>query len=297
MRDRVEPFREHLLDRGMSGHTISAYLTDIREFTEFAEEDQTARDVGVPAIKKYLAVLHRAGRKKRTIARKLAALRCFLEYLHRRGELELNPAALVHGPKLDRPLPDFIYSENMGDLLDAPDDSPLGLRDRAILETLYATGLRVSEIGALSVDTFNGSTEEAQVRGKGDKERLVLVGQAAQEAVTAYVARGRPVLADRGQTFEDRETRALWLNHRGGRLSVRGIERVVRKHALRAGAAVRTSPHTLRHSFATHMLENGADLRGIQKLLGHTSLSTTQVYAHVTLRALRETYDQAHPLA
>jgi len=295
--EQASAFAESLADRGLSPHTVKAYSSDVREFIGFAAQAETGRLADIGTVRRFVAALHRSGRKRRTVARKLAAIRSFLEYLRARGELTLNPAALVRGPKLDKPLPDFIYSEHIGALMGAPDDSPAGLRDRALLEVMYATGLRVGELASLTVDQLDGSSDHLRVVGKGSKERLVLVGRCALAAVEAYLARGRPALASRSKTLEDLGRRDLWLNSRGGRLSVRGIERIVRKHALRVGERAQTSPHTLRHSYATHMLENGADLRAIQELLGHSSLSTTQIYAHVTLRNLRDAYDQAHPLA
>jgi len=293
MNDQVAPYAKHLAaGRGLSSHTVEAYVRDVCEFLSFAETE--GRTVDVVSVKCFVAGLYRAGRRKRTIARKLASLRSFFEYLRARGELELNPAALVSGPRLDKRLPSFIYSERMESVLLAPDDSPAGLRDRAILEMLYATGMRVSELWALRVGDCCEDTDELRVVGKGDKERVVLVGRCAREALREYLTRGRPVLAEEaGGARED----ALWLNPQGGRLSVRGIQRLVRRYALGAGEGGKASPHVFRHSFATHMLENGADLRAIQELLGHSALSTTQVYAHVTLRALRQAYDQAHPLA
>ncbi|HOS92304.1 MAG TPA: tyrosine recombinase [Armatimonadota bacterium] len=297
MEEQASAFAAALMGRGLSRHTVKAYSTDVREFLEYAGQTEASGLADVGTVRRYVASLHRLGRKKRTVARKLAAVRSFLEYLRERGDLTLNPAALVRGPKLDKALPDFIYSEHIGALLGAPDDSPAGLRDRALLEVMYATGLRVGEVASLTVDQLDGSSDHLRVVGKGSKERMVLVGRYALAAVEAYRARGRPVLAARSKRIEDLGRKDLWLNSRGGRLSVRGIERIVRKYALRVGERAQTSPHTLRHSYATHMLENGADLRAIQELLGHSSLSTTQIYAHVTLRSLRDAYDQAHPLA
>lgn len=297
MEEQASAFAQALVDRGLSRHTVKAYSTDVREFLEYAGWVEASELADIGTVRRYVASLHRSGRKKRTVARKLAAIRSFLEHLRARGDVTLNPAALVRGPKLDRALPDFIYSEHINALLGAPEDSPAGLRDRALLEVMYATGLRVGELASLTVDQLDGSSDHLRVVGKGNKERLVLIGRFALAAVVAYLARGRPVLAAQSKRIEDLGRKDLWLNSRGGRLSVRGIERIVRKYALRVGERAQTSPHTLRHSCATHMLENGADLRAIQELLGHSSLSTTQIYAHVTLRNLRDAYDQAHPLA
>jgi integrase/recombinase XerC len=299
MRETIEPFAEYLaIDRGLSANTVKAYLSDVVDFAAFAEADgaDDAASVSAATVRAYIASLYHAGRAKRTIARRLAALRCLFEYLRVRGVLEGNPARFVAGPRLDKSLPRFLYSEHVDGMLAAPEDDPLGLRDRAILEVLYATGIRVAEAAALTVDACDGTRDEVRVIGKGDRERIVLMGRPAQEAVREYVARGRSALLMEAPV-PDRGTRALWLNFRGGPLTARSMERVVSKYAVSAGAGPGVSPHTLRHTFATHMLENGADLRAIQELLGHASLSTTQVYAHVTLRNLRKAYDQAHPLA
>jgi integrase/recombinase XerC len=237
-------------------------------------------------VRAYLARLHRRKLAKATIARKLAAVRSCFRFLARRGTLEANPARQVRGPRLGRRLPSFLPVDETTALLNPePELSPGGARDRALLELLYASGLRVAEACGLDVDDLDEGRRTVRVLGKGSKERVVPVGESALEALAAYLA------------MRGRRRGPLFLNARGGRLTPRSAHRIVRARARRAGIVQRVTPHTLRHSFATHMLGAGADLRLIQELLGHRRLSTTQRYTHVSPEHLMRVYDAAHPRA
>ncbi len=287
--------------RGLSELTAKAYAEDINQFAAFLEAEgrlKCWRETDYPAVRRFLAHLNRAKYAKRTIARKLAALRGFFKFLVRQGEIAANPAAIALSPKLGRRLPKFIYQESIEAFLSAPDDStPLGQRDRAILEVLYATGMRVSELVALNGEDLDLQSRQARVRGKGGKERVVLLGRPAAEALRRYIGDTRPALAREAQRRGNNPGDALFLNRWGDRLRDGGVRRLVRKYVLKAAQDRDVSPHTLRHTFATHLLDAGADLRTVQELLGHASLSSTQIYTHVTRQQLRRVYQSAHPLA
>ena len=283
--------------QGAAPATVAAYASDLQQCARFLHEQGLAAcwgEVRPPHVRRFLAHLHAAGCARTSIARKLSALRALYRYLGARQQVTSNPTVGISAPRRPRKLPRFLYREDVEKLLAAPDSStPLGLRDRALLEVLYATGLRVSELASLTVEQARGAAE-LRVVGKGGKERLVLLGGPAQQAIERYLDRARPELAARRPGAPcDR----LFLNHRGGPLTDRSIRRVVHRHLLRACAQHDIGPHALRHTFATHLLEAGADLRAVQELLGHSSLSTTQIYTHVTRQRLREVYDQAHPRA
>ncbi|MBN1459700.1 MAG: tyrosine recombinase XerC [Armatimonadetes bacterium] len=285
--------------RGVSTATVRAYADDLGQCATFLRESGLAMSwPGVRAahLRRFLADLHAKGYARTSIARKLSSLRSLYRYLRLRGEIERDPTVGLSSPKQRRKLPRFLFQGDVDRLLDSPPkDTALGLRDRAILETLYATGLRVSELVSLLVEQVRGASE-IRVVGKGRKERVALLGGPAQEALATYLKEGRPhLLAKAGADKSD--PGALFLNHRGGPLTDRGVRRIVHRHLLRACAQQDMGPHALRHTFATHLLEAGADLRAVQELLGHASLSTTQIYTHVTRRRLREVYDQAHPRA
>jgi len=285
----VGTFLEYLaVERGASPHTLRSYAADLTEFTRFlADEKIGGWDAAdTRAVRAHLARLHQRRLSKATIARKLAAVRSCFRFLARRGALKGNPARQVRSPRLGRRLPSFLPVDEANALLEAPAmPSTSGARDRALLELLYASGLRVAECCSLDLDDLDEGRRTVRVLGKGDKERVVPVGDSALEALAAYLAlRGRR----RGPIF---------LNVRGGRLTTRSAHRIVRSRARAAGLAQRVTPHTLRHSFATHMLGEGADLRLIQELLGHSRLSTTQRYTHVSPEHLMRVYDRAHPRA
>ncbi len=285
----VGSFLEYLgVERGSSPHTLRSYATDLTEFTRFLADEKIGglAEADTRAVRAYLARLHQRRLSKATIARKLAAVRSCFRFMARRGVLEVNPARQVRSPRLGRRLPSFLPKDEATQLLDAgPAVGAAGLRDRALVELLYASGLRVAECCGLDVDDLDEGRRTVRVLGKGDKERVVPVGETALEALAAYLAmRGRA----RG---------ALFRNARGGRLTTRSALRIVKGVARRAGLGQRVTPHTLRHSFATHMLGEGADLRLIQELLGHSRLSTTQRYTHVSPEHLMRVYDATHPRA
>jgi len=285
----VGSFLEYLgVERGSSPHTLRSYATDLTEFTRFLADEKIGgvAEADTRAVRAYLARLHQRRLSKATIARKLAAVRSCFRFMARRGVLAVNPARQVRSPRLGRRLPSFLPKDEATQLLDAgPAAGAAGLRDRALVELLYASGLRVAECCGLDVDDLDEGRRTVRVLGKGDKERVVPVGETALEALAAYLAmRGRA----RG---------ALFRNARGGRLTTRSALRIVKGLARRAGLGQRVTPHTLRHSFATHMLGEGADLRLIQELLGHSRLSTTQRYTHVSPEHLMRVYDATHPRA
>lgn len=288
--------------RGLSPRTAQAYASDVQQFVHFlAARLGEARAFDFAAVdyrmvRGWVAQLRAAHYARNTIARRLASLRSFFRYLVNEGILQSNPAELVGMPSQPRRLPEVLYPADLQRLLQAPgDDSPLALRDKAILEFLYATGVRVSELAALNLSDIDLDRRTATVMGKGNKERIVFFGAPAERALRRYLAHGRPHLLARSPAAGAQP--ALFLNCRGGRLSCRGIQRMVRKWVLEAAIGQRVSPHVLRHTFATHLLDNGADLRAIQELLGHSSVATTQIYTHVSAERLRHSYEQAHPLA
>ena len=285
--------------RGVSPATLRAYADDLRQCASFLRERGLAqewREARSTHLRRYLAQLHADSYARASIARKLSAIRALYRHLAARNEITTDPTTGLTAPRATQKLPHFLYPSDMEKLLAAPDTgTPAGLRDRALLETLYATGLRVAELVSLTAPQVEGAAE-LRVVGKGRKERLVLLGGPAQAALAQYVAEGRPHLYAK-RPEQGKEHDALFLNTRGGPLTDRSARRVVHKHLLAACAQHGIGPHALRHSFATHLLENGADLRAVQELLGHASLTTTQIYTHVTRRRLREVYDQAHPRA
>tara|TARA_B100000609_G_C17223049_1_gene442213 strand:- start:26663 stop:27820 length:1158 start_codon:yes stop_codon:yes gene_type:complete len=285
------------LVRQSSQHTLRAYERDIRAFLEYivALEILDPTQVHRRHLRGFLAVLYEKDNKASTLNRKLSALRSFFRFLMRQEVLEQNPLDFINNPKQPRALPRFLTIEEIGRLLDAPDDrTALGARDCAILELFYATGMRVSELVSLDLDSLR-PWGFAKIFGKRRKERIVPIGGPALEAIKHYMnLRGQLLAAaDEGMAAHE----ALFLNYKGGRLTARSVRRVVDKYVLETAARCRISPHGLRHSFATHLLESGADLRGIQELLGHESLSTTQRYTHVNIKSLMAAYGAAHPRA
>ena len=288
-------FLSDLSARGSSPHTMRAYRNDLVQMIGFLLTEMPHFDpaeVTTLHLRKFLAYLREQGVSRRTVARKIAAMRSFFHYLVRRDRIASNPAAALRRPKQKRELPGFLDDTEMAALLDAPPaDTHLGLRDRAILELLYATGMRISELVGLDVGGVDLVGEACVVRGKGKKERLLPIGSYACRALRAYFdARGRA-------GFDVRATTAAFVNARGGRITARSIARNLQTHIRTAGLTKKVSPHTLRHTFATHLLDRGADLRSVQELLGHANLATTQIYTHVTTERLRKVYEKAHPHA
>lgn len=285
-------------EKNFSPHTLRAYEKDLKDFFTFVsrEAPETSPEIWDPRlIRGYLSFLYQRGLQRTTIARKMAALRSFCRFAYQQGLLsQAFFYRLGVTLRLEKKLPHFLSEAEVTHLLEAP-LSPgfFGLRDRALLETIYASGIRVSEVVGLNEDDLELARGTARVWGKGAKERLVPLGSFAVRALEAYLKNGRPWLLDRGKQGE----KALFLNCRGGRLSTRGVYNVVLKYARLALSSGGISPHTLRHSFATHLLEGGADLRAVQELLGHARLATTQIYTHVTRVRLYEVYQKTHPRA
>lgn len=282
-------------ERQVSPHTLDAYSRDISFFIDFLEEHgfgASPADIDPKRIRHYLGTLRRDGISQATAARRLSALRTFFKYLKKKGIVDANPAALMESSRREKKLPGYLFNNEINSLLDAPPkDTPAGLRDRALLEMLYSTGLRVSELAALNRDDVPESAGQFRVIGKRGKERIVFVGAPAAAAVRDWLDRGRPLL------LSNPVEKALFLNKSGGRLTVRAVQRMVKKYILEAALTKNITPHSLRHTFATHLLEGGADLRTVQSLLGHSSLSTTQIYTHVTGERLKEVHSQTHPRA
>ena len=271
--------------RGLSSNTTDAYRRDLSQFFDYCDRSgvTAVADVDRRIARRYLAFLDSLGYTRTTVSRKASSVRAFYSDIVTRGLAPVNPFDGVSSPKLDKPLPHAIPARSMAAAIDSIDTSaPTGLRDRAIVETLYATGLRISELASLTVDGASGDT--VVVKGKGGKVRMVPLGRPAQRALDAYLSGGRPALAGPGSG------RALWVGARGGPMGPRSLRRSVSTH-------IATFPHAVRHSFATHLLEGGADLRTVQDLLGHTDLATTQIYTAVTRKHLRGMYDQSHPRA
>jgi integrase/recombinase XerC len=299
MDEALAEFLRHLaLEKNASPHTVKSYREDLTQALDFfrarlGQQNPSPDRLTIRVLRAYLAWLHEQGYAKTTVARRVSAVRSWCRFLCRQGELSANPAAALRGPRQDKPLPHFLSVEDVMRLLDTPAaDAPLGLRDRALLETLYSAGLRVSELTGLNVEDVDLSEGLATVRGKGRKERLALLGPPALASLKRWLD-GRAAVAGALR----RPQAALFLNKNGTRLSSRSVGRLLEKYLKQAGLDPRTSPHTLRHSFATHLLDNGADIRSVQELLGHRSLSTTQVYTHVTTHRLQESYEKAHPRA
>lgn len=298
MQNAIRSFLNFLkVERNSSELTIKSYTDDLQHVTEFFEE-QTGRvpepaDIEVSQLRNYVAYLHECGYARSTVARRLACLRSFFRYCNREGICETNPAKPLRTPRAGRKLPHFLTTEEIGKLLLAPpanrDD---GLRDRAILETMYSAGLRVAEVVGLNLDDLDRSAGVLRVLGKGRKERVAPVGSYAMRALDRWLAVRKP-----DEKADPVEQQAIFLNRFGRRLTTRSIGRMLEKHIKTTGLSSQTSPHTLRHSFATHLLDGGADLRSVQELLGHKSLTTTQIYTHVSTKRLRETYESAHPHA
>jgi integrase/recombinase XerC len=297
----AERFLRHLAaERGASPLTIKSYREDLLQLEEFLQSAgcRTPADATSPVLRRFASGLHAAGYAASTIARKLASLRSFYAFGQREGWIRGNPAKPLRSPRRPRKLPKFLTGDEIARLLAAPQPAAAGgLRDRAILELMYSAGVRVQELVNLDdtdLDLRNGTV---RVRGKGRRERLGIVGSHARTALRAWLAT-RPKAGGGGLLSPPaRGQQPLFTNKFGRRLSVRGVARLLDKHLAVAGLAGRASPHTLRHSFATHLLDAGADIRSVQELLGHKSLVTTQIYTHVTTRKLLDAFDKAHPRA
>lgn len=285
------------VERHASEHTLSAYRSDLQQFHRYMTDmyrNVSAREMTVFHLRSFLAHLQNQKLTKTSISRKLAALRAYFKFMEQRGKIKQNPARPLFHPRLDRRLPSFLDRAEIEDFLSLPSKDAAGLRDKAILELFYATGLRISELVSLSIYDVMDSGGELRITGKGDKERVVLYGSHAQKALDIYLNEGRPGMA---KAKTGKSPQALFISRSGGRLTPRSIQRMVKKYILAYGEKKKVTPHTLRHTFATHLLEGGADLRTVQELLGHSSLSTTQIYTHITQERLKAVYDKTHPRA
>ncbi|MEA2368874.1 MAG: integrase/recombinase XerC [Thermoleophilaceae bacterium] len=293
-------FDAALRARGMAEKTRRAYGVDLQQLADWAgRQGIEPGAIDHRTLRRFAGVLSERGMSRSTIARKLASIRSFYRHLVERGALAANPADLVATPKRDSYLPRVLRTDEVGSLLDSmPGSQPLQVRDRAMFELAYAAGLRAEEIVNLDVGDADPDAEELRVSGKGGKTRVVPAGEPAWRALEAYVERGRPLLASEdGGGPGGRVEQALFLSRRGRRLSTSDVRRRLRLSTQRAATGAGVSPHTLRHSFATHLLEGGADLRTIQELLGHASISTTQTYTRIESGRLRKAYSKAHPRA
>ncbi|TCS82928.1 tyrosine recombinase XerC [Tepidibacillus fermentans] len=282
------------IEKNASIHTIKNYLKDIDDFLAFmASLGLTTYDqVEYLHVRSYLALLNKKEYTRKTISRKLSSLRTFFRFLTRENHIQTNPFRMVSTPKIEKKLPQFLYMEEIEELLQLPDRSnPIGIRDRAIIETLYASGMRVSELVSLNIDSIDLLTGNALVFGKGAKERYVPLGSYAIKALNEYIDHARPKLNPASQE------KALFLNRYGNRISDRSVRRMLGKYVQSLSMIKKVSPHTLRHTFATHLLNAGADLRTVQELLGHVNISTTQIYTHVTKDRLQSVYKNTHPRA
>jgi len=273
------------VEKNYSDHTILNYRIDLDEFYDFLN-GQALEAVDYSVLRRYVAHIRQKNLKPRSVARKLSSLRSFFKYLHRQGVINKNPATLLMTPKLDKKLPNFLSENETTTLIETPKTDDISdLRDRAIFETLYSTGIRVSELVGLNENSVDMIGNVVRVMGKGKKERIVPIGEKALEAIRTY-CQSRPI-----------KNSALFLNKSGQRISTRSIRNIINKHIHQTSILKKVSPHAIRHSFATHLLNRGADLRSVQELLGHQNLSTTQIYTHLTTEKLKSVYDQAHPRA
>lgn len=295
MDQHLESFITQLtVEKNASRYTVRNYRSEIGEFADFARSHgvRSWLQVDLPLLRRWLSWLTAQGYARASIARRVYQVRSFYRYLQREGVVDNNPVLGLSAPKLPRRLPRYLNVEEAAALLAAPEvTTAQGLRDWAILELLYAAGLRIGELVEMNVGDLNLSLGEARVLGKGDKERMVLIGEPAQRALHQYLRTGRPAL------LSEKSRGALFLNRFGGRLSRVSVTKMLHRCAAQAGIDRRVTPHMLRHSFATHLLDGGADLRSVQELLGHENVVTTQIYTHVSQNALREAYERAHPLA
>ncbi|MGI6486712.1 MAG: tyrosine recombinase XerC [Syntrophomonadaceae bacterium] len=297
----VDYFIEHLrVEKNASPMTLTCYRTDLNQFFDYMADDyeipseELKKDViNHQSVRRYLGHLQMRGLSRATMARKLASLRSFVRYLCREAVLDGNPIAVIATPRQEKKLPRFLYPEEVKILVEAPDTgSVMGMRDRAILELLYATGIRVSELVALDLNHIDTRERMVRVLGKGNKERIVPIGSQAVQAIDTYLIKSRRYLLAKNS---NRSTGALFLNRFGSRLSARSIRNVINKYVEEIALNQKVSPHTLRHTFATHLLNGGADLRSVQELLGHVKLSTTQVYTHVTNERIKNIHKEKFP--
>ena len=298
MRKAVAMFLRYLaMERNAAELTVKSYREDLTALMDYlAEADGSLPEpdqITTADLRGYVAALHEAGYARSSIARRLASLRSFFQFAQREGLVEHNPAKPLRNPRRARKLPHFLTTEEINRLLTAPPaDTPLGIRDRAILETIYSAGLRVSEVVGLNIEDLDLEEGVVRVRGKGRRERLAPLGRYAVQALKRYLPKRTP-----HASLPPSQAAPVFLNRFGKRLTTRSVARMLEKYIQQVGLDTRTSPHTLRHSFATHLLDGGADIRSVQELLGHQSLVTTQIYTHLSTASLRRAYEAAHPRA
>lgn len=298
MEEIVEKFIKHLsAERNLSENSIDAYMRDVKQYLSYIEDKKLQfQDIDYRAVRSYLGYLQKRNFSRRSIARKLSALKCFYRF-HQKDSGAKNPFEIASAPKIEKKLPKFLLESAVEDLLVAPDiSSPKGLRDKAMLEVLYATGIRVGELINMSLDSIDYLNYEIRVFGKGRKERIVPIHKEAVSALQAYLKNGRKMLIKK-RSANKGATTALFLNQRGERLTTHGVRYIVSQYIETVGLSKGITPHAIRHSFATHLLEAGADLRHVQELLGHVDLSSTQVYTHLSRARLRDIYMRSHPRA
>jgi integrase/recombinase XerC len=290
MEELIDKYIEYLdIEKGASHHTLRNYRKDLIDFREFIGSVDINRIDNI-YIRGYLGVLYKRKNKKSTILRRLSSIRSFFRFLVNKGYINKNPAVLVSSPKKENRLAKFASVDEIFRLLSIPDDNnPLGARNKAILELLYATGMRVSELTNLKIGNVDLNSMIVKVYGKGRKERIIPIGSKARNSLKVYLSLRNTLLKN------NEDIGWLFLNYRGGRLTSRSVRRMLNRYILESAITKRLTPHSIRHSFATHLLDAGADLRSIQELLGHSSLSTTQRYTHVSIDRLMEVYDKSHP--
>ncbi len=293
----VDSYARHLeSERNLSPRTVDAYTGDVTQFISFCEclgiNEDNPRQIGVGSIRKFLSMLQSRGLSQTSVARKLSSIRSYLRYLAREGAIESNPAVAMGRARRPRRLPRALSRDEVTGLLSAAGgDSPQAVRDRAILELLYSSGIRLSELVGIDVEDYSPGTRSVRVFGKGARERIAPVGSRAVAAIDRYLTSARPAL------LGERDCEALFVSRLGRRLSGRSVERIMKKYLMKAGLPGQATPHSMRHSFATHLTDSGADLRAVQELLGHADISTTQIYTSVSRERLYRVYRKAHPRA
>jgi integrase/recombinase XerC len=309
MRDHLKAFLQYLkLNRHLSPHTVRAYDSDVSQYLAFVASTRGKKmselgpaDLDMQSVRAHIVELNKAGKARASVARKLSGLRTFIKYLRREDIIEHDPAAMAVAPKRDQTIPTHLSEPEIARLIETPDTGdPLGRRDRAILELFYASGLRLSELVAIDLEDLNLSERMVRVMGKGGKERILPFNQSTVAALKAWMKDRAAIMATRpprGRARPSKTLDPLFINYRGTRLTGRSVDRLLRRYVARCSTRMGISPHALRHSFATHLLQRGADLRAIQELLGHARLSTTQRYTHVNAAQLIDVYRKSHPRA
>jgi integrase/recombinase XerD len=297
MEDELKDFTHYLIvEKGLASNTIVSYERDLKSYMKYLQNVETLKsfnEVQRPHIVHFLAHLKEQGKSSRTLARHVASIRSFHQFLLREKAADHDPSVHIETPQLEKTLPKVLSLEEVETLLESPDTSThYGIRDKAMLELLYATGIRVSELIGLKLGDVHLSMGFVRCIGKGNKERIIPIGRTAIEAIEQYIDKGRPLFVSK-KNHDD----ALFLNHHGKGLTRQGFWKILKGLTRDAGIQKELTPHTLRHSFATHLLENGADLRAVQEMLGHADISTTQIYTHVTKTRLKDVYKQFHPRA